>query len=62
VFEAGAAEAALDCDPDTFWLAPTGSHDAVLEADFAKPVTFAHILVMEWFKDGQHVERFRIGV
>lgn len=55
-----ATEAALDGDPDTFWSAPAGSHHAVLEADFAKPVTFDHTLVMEWLNDGQHVERFRI--
>src|SRR5216683_1065783 len=37
-----ATEAALDGDPDTFWSAPTGSHHAILEADFPKPVTFDH--------------------
>jgi len=56
------AEAALDCDPDTFWSAPTGSHHAVLEADFAKPVTFDNILVMEWLNVAQREERFRIVV
>jgi alpha-L-fucosidase len=35
-----ATEAALDGDPDTFWSAPAGSHHAILEADFAKPVRF----------------------
>jgi alpha-L-fucosidase len=54
------AEAALDGDPDTFWSAPAGSHHSVLEVDFEKPVTFDHILVMEWLNDGQHVEQFRI--
>ena len=56
----GAIEAALDGDPETFWSAPAGSHQAVLEANFAKPVTFDHALVMEWLNDGQHVEQFRI--
>ena len=56
----GAIEAALDGDPETFWSAPAGSHQAVLEANFAKPVTFDHALVMEWLNDGQHVEHFRI--
>ncbi len=56
----GAIEAALDGDPETFWSAPTGSHHAVLEAHFAKPITFDHALVMEWLNDGQHVEHFRI--
>jgi alpha-L-fucosidase len=55
-----AADAALDGDPETFWSAPVGSHHAVLEANFARPVTFDHTLVMEWLNNGQHVERFRI--
>lgn len=55
-----ATEAALDGDPDTFWSAPAGSHHAVLEVNFAKPVTFNHALVMEWLNDGQHVEHFRL--
>jgi alpha-L-fucosidase len=56
----GAIEAALDGYPETFWSAPAGSHHAVLEANFAKPLTFDHALVMEWLNDGQHVEHFRI--
>ena len=56
------AFAALDGDPDTFWSAPISSHHAILQADFAKPVTFDHTLVMEWLNDGQHVEHFRIEV
>jgi alpha-L-fucosidase len=55
-----ATEAAFDGDLDTFWSAPTGSHHALLEADFAKPITFDHAITMEWLNDGQHVERFRI--
>ena len=55
-----ATEAALDGDPDTFWSAPTGSHHAILEADFPKPVTFDHSLTMEWLNDGQHIEHYRI--
>ena len=54
------SEAALDGNPATFWSAPAGSHDAVLEADFAKPLAFDHTLVMEWLNDGQRVEHFRI--
>ena len=53
-------EAALDGDPDTFWSAPTGSHSAILQANFPKPVTFDRTLLMEWLNDGQHVERFRV--
>lgn len=55
-----ANDAAFDGDPDTFWSAPAGSRHAVLEANFAKPVTFDHTLIMEWLNDGQHVEHFRI--
>ena len=54
------ADSAFDGDPNTFWSAPVGSHHALLEANFEKPVTFDHSLVMEWLNDGQHVERFRI--
>ncbi len=59
---AGATEAALDGDPDTFWSAPPGSHHAVLEVGFYKPITFDRALTMEWLNDGQHVEHFRIEV
>jgi alpha-L-fucosidase len=55
-----ATEAAFDDDPATFWSAPAGSHHAVLEADFPKPVTFDRSLVMEWLNDGQHIEHYRI--
>jgi len=55
-----ATEAALDGDPDTFWSAPVGSHHALLEVSFEKPVTFDHAVTMEWLNDGQHVEQFRI--
>lgn len=53
-------EAALDGDASTFWSAPAGSHHAILEADFRRPVTFERSLVMEWLNDGQHVEHYRI--
>jgi alpha-L-fucosidase len=57
-----AIEAALDGDPDTFWSAPAGSHHADLEVDFDKPVTFDHVLTMEWLNDGQHVEKYAIEI
>ena len=57
-----ATEAALDGDPHTFWSAPAGSHHAILEADFAKPVTFDRAMTMEWLNDGQHIEHYRIEV
>jgi len=52
--------AALDGDADTFWSAPAGSHHAILEASFQKPITFNHALTMEWLNDGQHVEKYVI--
>jgi alpha-L-fucosidase len=55
-------ELALDGNPDTFWSAPPGSHDAALEVNFAKPVTFNHALTMEWLNAGQHVEKYTIDV
>ncbi|MDR3752164.1 MAG: alpha-L-fucosidase [Terracidiphilus sp.] len=54
------AASALDGDEDTFWSAPAGSHHAVLEVSFAKPVTFNHALSMEWLNDGQHVQKYAI--
>ena len=54
--------AALDGDPDTFWSAPAGSHHALLEVSFEKPVTFDHAVTMEWLNDGQHVEKYAIEV
>lgn len=56
----GSVAAAFDGDPETFWSAPQGAHHAVLEARFARPVTFDRTLLMEWLNDGQHVERFHI--
>jgi alpha-L-fucosidase len=51
---------ALDGDPDTFWSAPLGSHNAILDVNFPTPVTFDHTLTMEWLNAGQHVEHYRI--
>jgi alpha-L-fucosidase len=55
-------EAALDGNPDTFWSSPTGSHSAVEEIDFDRPVTFDHALTMEWLNDGQHIQKYAIEV
>jgi len=55
-----ATDTAFDGDLATFWSAPAGSHHAVLEADFPKPVTFDRSLVMEWLNDGQHIEHYRV--
>ncbi len=54
--------AALDNNPDTFWSAPAGSHHAILEVAFDKPVAFDHALTMEWLNDGQHVEKYAIEI
>jgi alpha-L-fucosidase len=55
-------ELALDGNLDTFWSAPAGSHHAVLELDFEKPVTFDQALTMEWVSAGQHVQQYAIEV
>src|ERR1035441_9153712 len=51
---------AIDNDPDTFWSAPQGSHHALLELSFAKPITFDHAVTMEWLNDGQHIQKYAI--
>jgi len=54
-------ELALDNDPDTFWSA-AGSHHAVLEVKFAKPISFDRALTMEWLNTGQHIQRYSIEI
>jgi alpha-L-fucosidase len=54
--------AAIDGDPDTFWSAPQGSHHAMLEVNFGKPITFNRALTMEWLNDGQHVQKYSIEI
>ena len=58
----GSASEALDGNLDTFWSAPEGSHQAVIEVNFDKPVTFDCALTMEWLNDGQHVQHYAIEV
>jgi alpha-L-fucosidase len=53
-------DAALDNDPDTFWSAPVGSHQAVLEVSFDHQIRFDHAVTMEWLNDGQHVQKYAI--
>jgi alpha-L-fucosidase len=55
-------ELALDGDPDTFWSAPSGSHHAVLEVNFATPITFDHALPMEWLTAGQHIQKYAVEI
>jgi len=54
--------AALDGNTDTFWSAPNGSHHAVLEANFAKPIIFNRTVTMEWLNAGQRIQRYSIDV
>ncbi|HZZ38848.1 MAG TPA: alpha-L-fucosidase [Acidobacteriaceae bacterium] len=54
--------AAVDGDPDTFWSAPAGSHHALLELRFSKPIAFNRALTMEWLNDGQRIEKYSIDV
>lgn len=55
-------ELALDGNADTFWSAPVGSHHAVLEVSFDKPITFDHALTKEWLNAGQHVQKYSVDV
>lgn len=58
----GDAALALDGDPDTFWSSPAGSRHAVIEATFARPITFNRALTMEWINEGQRVEKYAIEI
>ncbi|AXI82553.1 alpha-L-fucosidase [Xylella taiwanensis] len=53
---------AVDGDLDTFWSAPQGSHSAVFELHFKRPITFDTALSMEWINDGQLVQKYVIEV
>jgi alpha-L-fucosidase len=55
-------ERALDGNPDTFWSAPTGSHHAILDISFDRPVTFDCVLTMEWLNAGQHIQKYSIEI
>jgi len=55
-------QTAVDGNADTFWSAPAGSHHAVIEVSFERPLTFDAALTMEWLNAGQHVERYAIEV
>ena len=51
---------ALDTDPATFWSAPEGSHEATLEVQLPRPITFDHALSMEWLAEGQQIQQYAI--
>lgn len=53
---------ALDNDLDTFWSAPGGSHNAILEVQLPRRVTFDHALTMEWLVEGQQIQKYSIDV
>ncbi len=53
---------ALDGDRDTFWSAPEGSHNAMLEVDLGHPVTFDRVLSMEWLDAGQHIRKYAVEI
>lgn len=55
-------ERAPDSNPDTFWSAPTGSHRAMLEVRFEKPITFDHALITEWLNTGQHIQMYALEI
>ncbi len=55
-------ERALDGNPDTFWSAPPGSHHAILDMSFERPVTFDCVLTMEWLNAGQHIQKYSIEI
>lgn len=54
--------AALDSDPDTVWSAPEGSHSAIIDLDYARPVSFDRAVTMEWLVNGQSVQKYTIQV
>ncbi len=53
---------ALDSDPDTFWSAAAGSHEATLEIRSATPLTFDHAMTSEWLVEGQAVQKYAIEI
>jgi alpha-L-fucosidase len=56
----GDARAALDDNPDTFWIAPPHTYQASLEVKFSRPVTFDRTVTMEWLNRGQNVEGYDV--
>jgi alpha-L-fucosidase len=59
---ASAFRGALDSDPDTVWSPPEGSHSAIIDLVFARPMSFDRALTMEWLVDGQKVLKYAIQV
>jgi alpha-L-fucosidase len=59
---APAFRAAVDSDPDTVWSPPEGSHSAVIDLVFTRPISFDRALTMEWLVDGQKVQKYALEV
>lgn len=59
---ADAFRAVVDSDPDTVWSAAEGSHSAIIELDFARPISFDRALTMEWLVEGQKVQKYAIQI
>jgi alpha-L-fucosidase len=59
---ATAFRAAVDSDPETTWSPAEGSHSAIIDLVFARPIRFDRALTMEWLVDGQKVQKYEIQV
>jgi alpha-L-fucosidase len=59
---ASAFRGAVDSDPDTMWSPPEGSHSAIIDLLFAKPIRFDRALSMEWLVDGQKIQKYAIQI
>ncbi len=55
------AEMVLDGDPETYWAAPKGTHEAWLQIDFANETTFHGIQIEEALcQHGSRVKKFEL--
>jgi len=55
------AEMVLDGDPETYWAAPKGTHEAWLQIDFARETTFHGIQIEEALcQHGSRVKKFEL--
>jgi alpha-L-fucosidase len=59
---ASAFRGAVDSDPATMWSPPEGSHSAIIDLLFAKPIRFDRALSMEWLVDGQKIQKYAIQI
>ncbi len=54
------AKNVVDGDPDTYWATDDGVHRATLEIDLGVPLSFNLILLEEYVRLGQRVEKFSV--